>query len=519
MSVSGKWRQPQAPIPGAERRRLCVTVSVSERVTNHGEIAAGVPSNRLRLRLRASALIFDLISVSVPVACFWLVGQLAGIAGFWAALLLLATFGVFTALSLCLTQGETVGKAACGLQVQRVDGVRLATTRQSLVWALGRQLVGYSVFDIFGLGSLVALFDRRGRALHDMAFSSQVVLRDDARRTSSQDRLKDYSERFDLAIEEVKERYRWCLGPWKWLNRIAVLLLLWALGLKRVAAIIDQAIVSREQEAPTPPAIEDATMTPSDPGAGRVRDLVTARSAAIVIGVTGTVVALPIVDRLDIPVIERTLVPAALGVPGYGTFFESKPDSRFRADVLLSLETDAVAVSIRRGGIERFLYSDGASAVVGHLQEILGPGNTERYEADYGPGCGGIRAFVVSSWDGLSIVSDEHAGSFTIHLYEPQVAALDVSGIGVRIGESESVVRARFGEKVVDEDDRSQGDRSIRVVVVNPVQPELNPERPEFDREEFEIRALAGSISGTKLLFENGRFSGLVAAEPLVDVC
>ncbi len=75
----------------------------------------------------------------------------------------------YHAISLWLVQ-QTVGKALLGLKVYRIG------SKPGFFWALGRCSVGYFIVDLLGVGLLVALFNRRHRALHDYVFNSTVFL-------------------------------------------------------------------------------------------------------------------------------------------------------------------------------------------------------------------------------------------------------------------------------------------------------------------------------------------------------
>ena len=67
--------------------------------------------------------------------------------------------------------GRTLGKWVAGLRVERLDGVPLSFGR-----ALLRHLAGYPLTLLtLGLGFLLAAFNSRGRALHDLLAGTVVV--------------------------------------------------------------------------------------------------------------------------------------------------------------------------------------------------------------------------------------------------------------------------------------------------------------------------------------------------------
>lgn len=79
--------------------------------------------------------------------------------------------------------GRTVGKWATGLRIQRVNGRKLRLPR-----AIVRHCIGYPLsIATLGLGFLLAVFNRRGRALEDL-IAGTIVVRDEPRRGSSPQR-------------------------------------------------------------------------------------------------------------------------------------------------------------------------------------------------------------------------------------------------------------------------------------------------------------------------------------------
>jgi uncharacterized RDD family membrane protein YckC len=77
--------------------------------------------------------------------------------------------GVYATLTHALA-GATVGKWACGLRVVGPDGARPGLLRSAVRTALAGLSVG-----LLGLGLVLALFTRSGRALHDLLARTWVV--------------------------------------------------------------------------------------------------------------------------------------------------------------------------------------------------------------------------------------------------------------------------------------------------------------------------------------------------------
>ena len=75
--------------------------------------------------------------------------------------------------------GRTVGKWLAGLRVVRKDGARLSVARSLVRHVLGYMLTALTL----GLGFLLAAFNARGRALHDI-IAGTVVIRSRAARTA-----------------------------------------------------------------------------------------------------------------------------------------------------------------------------------------------------------------------------------------------------------------------------------------------------------------------------------------------
>ena len=106
------------------------------------------------------------------IDCFFLAIVFSTLPSSTSRFALICLFIVYHTTLLWLLQ-QTLGKALLGLKVARVG------KPASLLWAFGRSSAGYFIVDLFGVGILIALFNRRRRALHDYVFSS-VVFVDDA---------------------------------------------------------------------------------------------------------------------------------------------------------------------------------------------------------------------------------------------------------------------------------------------------------------------------------------------------
>lgn len=78
---------------------------------------------------------------------------------------------VYSALSVAL-MGATLGKRVLGLEVVGNDGRRPSPRR-----AVARAALTLLSFALLGLGCLLALFTRSGRALHDLLAGTVVVER------------------------------------------------------------------------------------------------------------------------------------------------------------------------------------------------------------------------------------------------------------------------------------------------------------------------------------------------------
>jgi uncharacterized RDD family membrane protein YckC len=129
---------------------------------------------------RLGALALDLLVISSTFALLWagvtyLFGVLFGGSGGgtsdgWFGLVALVLYGFcYFWMSQALT-GRTMSQAVVGLKVVRTDGSPLKPGAAAI-----RTVVLPFSFLVFGLGALMALVDRRRRALQDVAAGSAVV--------------------------------------------------------------------------------------------------------------------------------------------------------------------------------------------------------------------------------------------------------------------------------------------------------------------------------------------------------
>jgi uncharacterized RDD family membrane protein YckC len=129
--------------------------------------------------LRCGALLIDyILLISVPVVSL-LIGRVSGVdpakllnseiinAG-WLIMILLALTNL---VILPMFSGKSIGKFLTGLQIVNTDG-----NLPSFTTILIRHLIGYPITILTaGLGFLLALFNRKGRALHDLVSGTIVI--------------------------------------------------------------------------------------------------------------------------------------------------------------------------------------------------------------------------------------------------------------------------------------------------------------------------------------------------------
>lgn len=149
----------------------------------------------------------------------------------WSGWLVLSLFVAYHGLSVWLV-GQTLGKAAVGLRVDRLDGER------TLFWSLGRASLGYLGVDALGVGVLVAFANPHRRCAHDYVFGSRVVVEEE--RGGLLSRLADFAERQKQAAAERKRVFT-----------VLAAVLAWPLGLAQ--------LLRRALEVVTPGAHAPAT--------------------------------------------------------------------------------------------------------------------------------------------------------------------------------------------------------------------------------------------------------------------
>ncbi len=149
------------------------------------QIIVDFDAERLKapLLLRCAAILIDYILLVCPLVISFLLGKAFNDAGAkdgasllnsklinagWLIMVLLAVtnFVIFPMFT-----GKSLGKMLTGLSIVKADG-----NPPSLSSLLIRQLVGYPLTVLtFGLGFLFAVFNQKGRALHDFLAGTVVV--------------------------------------------------------------------------------------------------------------------------------------------------------------------------------------------------------------------------------------------------------------------------------------------------------------------------------------------------------
>jgi uncharacterized RDD family membrane protein YckC len=141
---------------------------------------SAVPGVRLRapFSLRCGAFLIDYIALAIILAFSTLLSRAFG-GGARSAGSSSETIGIVLAFLLAVLNlgvlpglmGVTIGKWATGLRILRADGSEIGIGRAFL-----RHFLGYPLsFIPFGLGFVVAAFNARGRALHDLIAGTIVV--------------------------------------------------------------------------------------------------------------------------------------------------------------------------------------------------------------------------------------------------------------------------------------------------------------------------------------------------------
>lgn len=133
---------------------------------------------RAPFALRCGAILVDYILLAGILVVSSLIARglgggarLAGSPLNMAGFLIAIGATVFNFIVLPWTRGRTIGKWATGLRIVTKDG-----TSVGFLAVLLRHVIGYPVSTIpFCAGFLLAVFNRRGRALHDYIAGTMVV--------------------------------------------------------------------------------------------------------------------------------------------------------------------------------------------------------------------------------------------------------------------------------------------------------------------------------------------------------
>lgn len=154
--------------------------AVIERTGNR-EIVTGFSAEGVRapLILRCGALLLDyLLIIGFPVV-FLLIGRFSGndgarlLSSDWSTVgwLVALLFAATNILVLPVFSGQSIGKIAAGIRIVNLDGNTVSSGR-----ILFRQTVGYLLTVLSaGLGFLLSVFSRNGRALHDYLSGTVVI--------------------------------------------------------------------------------------------------------------------------------------------------------------------------------------------------------------------------------------------------------------------------------------------------------------------------------------------------------
>lgn len=146
--------------------------------TRQGEMIVDFAPDRVKapFMVRCGALFIDYaLMLTVPVG--WLIvsgwlsetGTQGSIGG--AVWLIWLLVYVLNYLALPMLRGQTIGKMFFGVTILAADGTRLTLGRAAI-----RHLPGYLLTLLtFGLGFLLAAFNKGGRSLHDLVAGTIVV--------------------------------------------------------------------------------------------------------------------------------------------------------------------------------------------------------------------------------------------------------------------------------------------------------------------------------------------------------
>ena len=200
----------------------------------------GTPEVRLPSpTCRAKAFGVDVLIVAVVFGLAIALGKLAGLPRLGLAAVALAGWVYYVGVTAWLMGGQSAGKVIYGLNVRRIGTGSAPDTVRGLAWSVGRQTVGYLVVDVFLVGALLTLVDRRRRCLHDYAFASQVVQAAGGPQMhgSFTERYRAYWEEFSRRYDELNQRNRWFFFPWKWLSKALVV----------VAVVVDKLLPTRAE--------------------------------------------------------------------------------------------------------------------------------------------------------------------------------------------------------------------------------------------------------------------------------
>lgn len=135
---------------------------------------------RAPFSLRCGAILIDYIILVAILAFSTLISRVLG-GGARSAGTSSETIGIFLTVAAAILNlgvlagltGLTLGKWATGLRLLRTDGAEISLGRAFL-----RHFVGYPVsFLLFGIGFVIAVFNSRGRGLHDF-IADTIVVRD-----------------------------------------------------------------------------------------------------------------------------------------------------------------------------------------------------------------------------------------------------------------------------------------------------------------------------------------------------
>ena len=194
----------------------------------NGSATGTAPRDSLEIpaphRLRVLAWFIDVLVVGSLTLTVAQVPRLVALLGETAPPFRLGQMALYVVLLLILYHaalvwltGQTVGKALLNLQVRRRGRA------PGLLWSVGRAL-GYLFVDVFGLGSALALLDRRHRCLHDVVLRSEVVYLGGSPLKAHVllDRLVAFAERREQSLEEKKKRFSLLKGLLKYLVSLAV---------------------------------------------------------------------------------------------------------------------------------------------------------------------------------------------------------------------------------------------------------------------------------------------------------